>query len=387
MTNPSTYRVQGKSRPSMPPAETNLEMTVPDWLAPGWLDEKLDCASYSVAVPTPYDDDYDNGGGSFLDRMMDRIDMPQITTRKIKLSKRSLPFSQGTTRFAYYARSPTATNDEDENDNTNRHVVKACFERRLTLPHVFEDMLVQALCKAFVAEFSSMVPDKYRLDFAVPTCLERTPSKAAGTPYTSKTSGIARCMLLEPWFDGPYVKYNSNGGWLNEELVSTNICQAAQAFSHYTFERSRGKFMVTNLRGVGRILSDAALQTVDDHYMRLSRTNLGWSGYCFFFFSHVCNSVCRILGLQSDRDMLYSREYKFRKVWPSKSHEIATAGDAMEVDGDLPTQTTNDWPAPLKPYVARRCNTSIPAFSGRGITALSRPQFDITPRPCPPSCK
>ncbi|KAL1907738.1 hypothetical protein Sste5344_006365 [Sporothrix stenoceras] len=52
-------------------------------------------------------------------------------------------------------------------------------------------------------------------------------------------------MLLESWFEGPYVKYNSNGGWLNEELESMNVYQAAQSAACSPIRPSRPPTTIT----------------------------------------------------------------------------------------------------------------------------------------------
>lgn len=404
MTTPFTYRIQGNSRLSRAPWGGRLETLTPRWTTPNWLDEEMDFISYSAVVP--YSDISqlpmplpESENDCFLDQMMERIDTPQIESAPITLQRRSKPFAQGITRLAYYARS----SGSEENK-----VAKVYFERGLTLPHSVEDMLAQVLCKAFAVEFDSLVPETYALDFALPVCLERangattTASQsqsntqaATYSPYSSQmntdptttsTPGLpkakmAKCMFLEPWIEGPYVKYNSNGGWVNRDLESSStnsVYQAAQAFSHYTFERSRGKLLVTDLQGVGRVLTDPAVQTIDHQYLRLSRTNLGRDGYCLFFLSHECNRVCKLLGLQSDRDMLYSGVYMFREVWPyeyepsyaEKSDEKARqavpkmqTGEEEPKKADLPRSR----PVPLKyPDALTACKPepcmAIPSF-------------------------
>ncbi|KAK3956950.1 kinase-like domain-containing protein [Pseudoneurospora amorphoporcata] len=51
--------------------------------------------------------------------------------------------------------------------------------------------------------------------------------------------------------------------------------RAAQAFSHFTFERSRGRFLVCDLQGVGNTMTDPAVHTLDPYRFSLSQTNLG----------------------------------------------------------------------------------------------------------------
>src|SRR5437667_3680730 len=103
-------------------------------------------------------------------------------------------------------------------------------------------------------------------------------------------------MSLELFIEGAYVKYNNNCGYVNEDN-DDRFNQAAQAFSHFTFERSRGRFLVCDLQGVGHVLTDPAIHTLDPRRFKLADTNLNKEGFKFFFSRHVCNSICRELRL------------------------------------------------------------------------------------------
>lgn len=121
---------------------------------------------------------------------------------------------------------------------------------------------MQALCKAFALEFNGLLRIEPPLDFIVTSCLEK--------------KGMAgHCLSLEPYIEGEYVKYNNNGGWVNEDLADDTFGQMAQAFSHFSFERSWGRFMVNDLQGVGRVLTDPSIQTQDAERFKLNDTNLG----------------------------------------------------------------------------------------------------------------
>ena len=114
---------------------------------------------------------------------------------------------------------------------------------------------------------------------------------------------------------GEYVKYNNNQMYVHE--VNDPINQAAQAFSHFTFERSWGRFLVCDLQGVGRLLTDPGIHTQDPNRFKLSDTNLNSDGFKFFFCTHKCNDICRRLELKSDGHMLVSGNLEFREWWPT----------------------------------------------------------------------
>ncbi|KAI0426595.1 kinase-like domain-containing protein [Xylaria sp. FL1042] len=156
---------------------------------------------------------------------------------------------------------------------------------------------------------SSLVPvemkgqAKYWLDFVVTAALQ-------------PLSETGACISIEPFIDGDYVKYNSNSGYVNEDLSEDPCNQAAQAFSHFTFERSRGRFLVNDLQGVGNMLTDPAIQTRDPKRFKLCDTNVNSEGPKFFFATHQCNALCRKLQLKSTRQMLIEGPLKFREEWP-----------------------------------------------------------------------
>ena len=171
------------------------------------------------------------------------------------------------------------------------------------------DMRCQALCKAFALEFNALSGEEEPIDFIVTTCLKSKSKKAPASEFLS----------LEPYIEGKYVKYNNNCGHINDSIPDDRLNQAAQAFSHFTFERSQGHFLVTDLQGVGHLLTDPAIHTSDPRRFRLADTNLGKEGFKFFFSSHVCNSICSKLELKSNASMLMSDKYDFRQDWPTLS--------------------------------------------------------------------
>ncbi|KAK0654343.1 hypothetical protein QBC41DRAFT_386492, partial [Cercophora samala] len=273
---------------------SNLETGPPQWETPGWLNEKTKFVAYSTEV-LAHDD-------RMLDKMLDSHTSFNFQCTDLVVSMRKTPFSKGAMRSAFYARSGVSR---------RKLVVKTYLRQGKTFMHLIDDMLAQALCKAFALEFNTMLPEQYSLDFIVVTCLTR---------LSDAGEGDAQCMSLEPLIKGEYTKYNSNNGWVNKGKPDHPIFQAAQAFSHFTFERSRGNFMVTDLQGVGRVLTDPALQTLDRGYLPLSGGNLSIDGFYWFFSTHECNSVCSQLGLLSTRDMFVTGDWQFREDWPTR-HE------------------------------------------------------------------
>ncbi|KAJ4224224.1 hypothetical protein NW757_014354 [Fusarium falciforme] len=269
-----------------------LDTAPPQWDTPGWLNEVVEFEAFTTDVVAH--------SNSMLDQMMDHDDHIQINATDLTVHKRGQPFAQGAMRVATYARSDASR---------NRLVVKSYKCQGKKLAHLIDDMRCQALCKAFALEFNAMLPEQYSLDFIVVTSLK--PKSG-----TSKTGGD--CLSLEPLIEGEYVKYNSNAGWVNNDNPSDPVSMAAQAFSHFTFERSLGRFLVCDLQGVGRVLTDPGIHSRDEDRFQLLDTNLRDDGFLFFFSTHKCNSVCQQLGLKSNGGMFISRRFDFRKIWPDE---------------------------------------------------------------------
>lgn len=272
--------------------ETYLEKGLPQWDTPGWLNETL--------VVEGFCPDMVRQSANSLNEMMDADENIKLSVAQLTIHARSKPFAEGSVRVASYARTAAST---------SKFVVKSFKDDSKTLAHLAEDMRIQALCKAFALEFNGLLKIEPPIDFIVTTCLQ---SKA-------KVGSEGGCLSLEPFIDGEYIKYNSNSMFVKEDPPDEPdpFNQIAQAFSHFTFERSWGHFLVNDLQGVGHLLTDPAIQTLDHERFKLAETNLCEEGFKFFFASHECNSICHKLELKSNGEMVISGNYEFRERWPT----------------------------------------------------------------------
>ncbi|KAF2733344.1 hypothetical protein EJ04DRAFT_468499 [Polyplosphaeria fusca] len=293
-----TLAIRPSNRSHIPgdePAAANLETALPQWSSPTWFDKKADLEGFCPEVVV-----YSN---STLADMMHSDDHIKLSFAQLTLNSRSKPFGQGAQRLASYARV----------EASDSHFVVKSFASRddcKGMEHQIEDMRAQALCKAFALEFNGLMRPEKSIDFIVTACLQTKADAAAG-----RREG---CLSLEPHLPGDYVKYNNNAMYVNEDLPDDHPVNAvAQAFSHFTFERSWGHFMVVDLQGVGNLLTDPVIHTKDPERFKLNDLNMSTEGFKFFFVSHQCNHVCRELGLISDRDMAASGNYRFRERWPA----------------------------------------------------------------------
>jgi len=103
--------------------------------------------------------------------------------------------------------------------------------------------------------------------------------------------------VAERYLEGNFTKWNGNNGYVNTDFT----CDAAHAFSHFTFELRHETNMVLDIQGVqdGAILrlSDPAVQSKASS--EFGSANLSVKGMENFFSSHKCNSMCRQMGLKS----------------------------------------------------------------------------------------
>ena len=91
------------------------------------------------------------------------------------------------------------------------------------------------------------------------------------------------------------------------------IDDVPQAFSHFTYEYSRGKKLVCDLQGVwnaddGFVLTDPVVHYISSSGRRHHNgaTDKGVEGVKRFFRTHKCGVLCKRMGLQerSDEDLL-----------------------------------------------------------------------------------
>jgi nucleoside phosphorylase len=266
-----------------------LEESPPQWTTSSWFDETFEMQGFCPTVVT-----YD---GETLTRMMSADENIKLDVAELTVQARAKPFTHGPFRKLFYARTQASE---------NRFVLKTFITgTNDDRAKVAEDMRIQTLCKAFALNFNGLLGIDPPLDFTMTSCLQRKP----------KTD--SECMSLERFVEGKFVKYNSNAGWVNETLLNNPLNQMVQAFSHFTFERSEGVFLVSNISGVDHLLTSPTIHTRDEERFKLQGgINFHEEGFNLFFLTHECNTFCHKLGLKSTGEMFVSGEFEFRKEWP-----------------------------------------------------------------------
>lgn len=279
-----------ESTPNMP-----LENVRPQWTME-WLNETLIVQGFSPDVIVR--------GANTLNDMMAQDSSITMSRMDLTIHKRPQPFAQGSLRAVSYART----------DASNIHYVVKWFKKPGSrIDDLIEDMRIQALCKSFALEFNAVLENEHSVDFIVTACFKGRSKKTFGDEYIS----------IEPYVDGTHVKYNGNDGYVNTDIPDDPSNQAAQAFSHFTFERSQGQFLVCDLQGVGELLTDPVIHTRDQKRFDRSKTNSNEEGFKLFFRTHECNDICRKLMLKSNGYSIFIRNvFEFREDWPKMANTV-----------------------------------------------------------------
>lgn len=110
-------------------------------------------------------------------------------------------------------------------------------------------------------------------------------------------------FLVEPFLEGDYVKYSNNAGWESGDRATP------LAFSHFSYDYSRGNLVVVDMQGVGNTYTDPGVHTRDEWWEqcdlqsstrivpRLGPANFGDEGIQVFRTTHRCHPLCEELRL------------------------------------------------------------------------------------------
>uniref|UniRef100_A0A8D0EAC1 non-specific serine/threonine protein kinase n=1 Tax=Salvator merianae TaxID=96440 RepID=A0A8D0EAC1_SALMN len=176
------------------------------------------------------------------------------------------------------------------------------------------------IIKSFLPEVVNTWSSIYKEDTVLHLCLREIQQQRAAQkltfafnqmkpksiPYSPRFLEVflLYCHSAEQWFaveecmTGEFRKYNNNNG---DEIIPTNMLEEVMlAFSHWTYEYTRGELLVLDLQGVGENLTDPSVIKAEEKRssdMVFGPANLGEDAIKNFRAKHHCNSCCRKLKL------------------------------------------------------------------------------------------
>uniref|UniRef100_A0A4W4HJT0 non-specific serine/threonine protein kinase n=1 Tax=Electrophorus electricus TaxID=8005 RepID=A0A4W4HJT0_ELEEL len=180
------------------------------------------------------------------------------------------------------------------------------------------------IVKSFLPEVINTWKSVYKEDTVLHLCLREIQQQRAAQkltfafnqirpktiPYSPRFLEVflLYCHSAGQWFaieeciTGEFRKFNNNNG---DEIVPTNLLEETMlAFSHWTYEFTRGELLVLDLQGVGEILTDPSVIKSGEkgsYDMVFGPANLGDDAIRNFRTKHHCNSCCRKLKLPGEK--------------------------------------------------------------------------------------
>uniref|UniRef100_K7GIZ1 non-specific serine/threonine protein kinase n=1 Tax=Pelodiscus sinensis TaxID=13735 RepID=K7GIZ1_PELSI len=176
------------------------------------------------------------------------------------------------------------------------------------------------IIKSFLPEVVNTWSSIYKEDTVLHLCLREIQQQRAAQkltfafnqmkpksiPYSPRFLEVflLYCHSAGQWFaveecmTGEFRKYNNNNG---DEIIPTNMLEEVMlAFSHWTYEYTRGELLVLDCEGVGENLTDPSVIKAGEkrsYDMVFGPANLGEDAIKNFRAKHHCNSCCRKLKL------------------------------------------------------------------------------------------
>lgn len=193
--------------------------------------------------------------------------------------------AEGTNRVVYKLTDMSAPKGQQNK------VAKAAKSTKETRMETFNAVVMQKKCQKLAEKFNELgAPKKIRfVDCAILELVQRPVDHTGGYPI----------MILEPMLEGEYKKHSNNFGFVDKEDRNT-----PQAFSHFTYQATKGKMIVVDIQGVGDVYTDPQIHSniPESEPPIWGQGDMGDTGIYKFFESHRCNALCKFFGLTATPD-------------------------------------------------------------------------------------
>ncbi|CAM9377138.1 unnamed protein product [Ectocarpus sp. 12 AP-2014] len=273
------------------------------------------CSSYSTRVPKPLaledveeaEWNHTNQDTYYCDKLYLQGSALEVQERDLMVRIRERPFAVGGMRHCFRMWNLGAGGRSRKVNNLVGKQSKFSVSVAQQVRGLKQELLCHRLARQQATLFNSRVTS-----FAAGQ-VAKTPPYAAlrSKPWGLQVAecdvyrledpcepGGFRYLLVEPFLEGKYLKYNGNNGYiLNKSgLDDEQRCwwTVAQAFSHFTHHQTGGEALVCDVQGVDNNITDPCVHSRSRTYGAGDR---GTQGMRDFLEGHRCNAICRHLAL------------------------------------------------------------------------------------------
>eukprot|EP01083_Nonionella_stella_P153837 494773_1 len=204
------------------------------------------------------------------------------------------PFAEGSTKQSHEA---IYDNEAPSEKYGRKAVVKklknGIHKSKLTIKHEMNtDIKIHKISAEYASMWNSARPNTKPINVQIPylTQIDKTNRwlSLLGMNRRKHKHVDGEYITVEDHLDGSFEKFNSNTGWVKRNESSLN------AFSHWSYHHSNGKYLICDLQGVDSDngsyeLTDPVVMSEDTKF---GTCDLGVVGISNWFYHHSCNEYC-----------------------------------------------------------------------------------------------